>query len=93
MGTLHMINQTLADWYSKRQLTIETATCGSELVAAWQTATQQVIDIGYTLHIMVVPIAGPAYIFGDNESVITCSRILHSMFARCSLIIDAEEKQ
>jgi hypothetical protein len=29
-GILHLCNQTLIDWYSKRQATVETATFGSE---------------------------------------------------------------
>ena len=33
-GILHLMNSTLIDWYSKRQDTIETATYGSEFVAA-----------------------------------------------------------
>jgi hypothetical protein len=33
-GILHLCNQTLIDWYSKRQATVETATFGSELRAA-----------------------------------------------------------
>jgi hypothetical protein len=31
---LHLCNQTLIDWYSKRQATVETATFGSEFTAA-----------------------------------------------------------
>ena len=42
-GILHVINQTPVDWYSKRQTTVETATYGSEFVAA-RVATEQVID-------------------------------------------------
>ena len=33
-ATLHIINQTLIDWFSKRQTHVETATYGSEFVAA-----------------------------------------------------------
>ena len=33
-GCLHLVNKTPVDWYSKRQATVETATYGSELVAA-----------------------------------------------------------
>jgi hypothetical protein len=32
-GILHLCNQTLIDWYSKRQATVETATFGSEFTA------------------------------------------------------------
>ena len=80
-GILHMINQTPVDWYSKRQSTVETATYGSEFVAG-RTATEQVIDIRYTLRMMGVPIEGPTYMFGDNKSVITSSTIPHSMLGK-----------
>jgi hypothetical protein len=80
-GVLHMINQTPADWYAKRQSTVETATYGSEFVAG-RTATEQVIDIRYTLRMMGVAIDGPTYMFGDNKSVITSSTIPHSMLGK-----------
>jgi hypothetical protein len=33
-GILHLCNQTLIDWYNKRQATVETATFGAEFTAA-----------------------------------------------------------
>ena len=44
----HFSNQTPTDWYSKNQATVETATYGSEFVAA-KTATEQIMDLRYTL--------------------------------------------
>ena len=43
-GILHLLNQTPIEWYSKKQPTVETATYGSEFVAA-RIATEQIIDI------------------------------------------------
>ena len=43
-GILHIVNQTPVDWYSKRQNTVETATHGSEFVAA-RVATEQIMDL------------------------------------------------
>ena len=40
MGILHFFNQTPVEWFSKKQATVETATYGSEFVAA-KTAVQQ----------------------------------------------------
>ncbi|KAL7575081.1 hypothetical protein ACA910_000450 [Epithemia clementina (nom. ined.)] len=37
-AVLHLLNQTPVDWHSKKQGTVETATCGSEFSATW-TAT------------------------------------------------------
>ena len=43
-GCLHFVNKTPVDWYSKKQTTVETATYGSEFVAA-KTAKEQIMDI------------------------------------------------
>ena len=80
-GVLHMINQTPIDWFSKRQGQVETATCGSEFVAA-RTATEQIIDLRCTLRMLGVPLDGPSWMFGDNRSVITSSTIPHSQLAK-----------
>jgi hypothetical protein len=41
---LHFLNQTLMDWYSKKQATVETATFGSEFIAA-RTIINQIVDL------------------------------------------------
>ena len=46
-GCLHFVNKTPVDWYSKKQATVETATYGSEVVAA-KTATEPIMDIRQT---------------------------------------------
>ena len=51
------VNKTPVDWYSKKQATVETATFGSEFVAA-KTATEQIMDIRHTLRYLGAPI-GP----------------------------------
>jgi hypothetical protein len=78
---LHMLNGTPVDWFSKRQETVETATYGSEFVAA-RIATEQVINLRTTLRYLGVPIRGKAYMFGDNQSVITSSTIPHSRLSK-----------
>jgi hypothetical protein len=50
-GILHLVNQTPVAWFSKRQKTVETATYGSEFVAA-KIATEQIMDRRYTLRMM-----------------------------------------
>jgi len=77
-GVFHMIDQTPIAWFSKRQNTVETATYGSEFVAARQ-ATEQIMDIRHLMRDMGIPIDGPAWLFGDNNSVITSSTIPSSM--------------
>ena len=80
-GVLHLINQTPLDWFSKRQAQVETATYGSEFVAA-RTAVEQILDLRFTLRSYGVPLDGPAWMFGDNQSVITSSTIPHSKLSK-----------
>jgi hypothetical protein len=47
-GILHFCNQTLVDWYSKRQSTVESATFGSEFTTA-RIAVDQITDMHMTL--------------------------------------------
>ena len=54
-AVLHFLNQTPIDAYTKRQSTVETATYGSEFVAA-RTAVDKIIDIRTTLRYLGVPI-------------------------------------
>jgi hypothetical protein len=46
-SNLHLCNQTLNDWYSKIQATVETATFGSEFTKAI-FAVDQIIDLRTT---------------------------------------------
>ena len=64
-GILHLINQTPIDWFSRKQSTVETATYGSEFVTA-RIATEQVIELCYTLRSMGVPIEKYTWLLGDN---------------------------
>jgi hypothetical protein len=76
-GTLHFLNGTPINWFSKRQNTVETATYGSEFVAA-RITTNQVIDLQLTLQYLGVPVLDESYILGDNKSVVTSSTMPHS---------------
>ena len=78
---LHFCNHTPTDWYSKKQATVETATYGSEFVAA-KTATEQIMDIRYTLRYLGVPIRSKSYMFGDNRSVVTSATLPNSTLSK-----------
>ena len=78
---LQFCNQTPTDWYSKKQATVETATYGSEFVAA-KTVTEQIMDIRYTLTYLGVPIRSKSYMFGDNRSVVTSATVPHSTLSK-----------
>ena len=80
-AALHFLNQTPIDAYTKRQSTVETATYGSEFVAA-RTAVDQIIDICTTLRYLGVPIRDKSYMFGDNKSVVTSSTIPNSTISK-----------
>ena len=74
-------NHTPTDWYSKKQATVETATYGSEFVVA-KTATEQIMDMRYTLRYLGVPITSKSYMFGDNRSVVTSATLPHSTLSK-----------
>jgi hypothetical protein len=71
-GILHMINKTPLDWYSKRQATVESATYGSEVVAA-HVCVESIIDLQNTLLYLGFTIRSRSYMFGDNKSVVVSS--------------------
>jgi hypothetical protein len=74
---LHFINQTPMDWFSKKQATVETATFGSEFIAA-RTTINQIVNLRTTLHYLGVPIREKSYVFGDNKTVINASLTPHA---------------
>jgi hypothetical protein len=76
-GILHFLNKTPIEWYSKKQATVETATYGSEFIAA-RTCVEQIIDLRNTLRYLGVPIREKAYMFGDNESVVNSATMVHA---------------
>jgi hypothetical protein len=76
-GVLHFFNQTPVEWFSKKQATVETATYGSEFVAA-KTAVQQIMGLRQTLRYLGIPIEGSTRLFGDNGSVVKGGSIPHS---------------
>ena len=57
-------------WFSKKQPTVETATYGSEFIAA-KLAVEQIMAMRLTLRYLGVEIKGSTKLFGDNGSVVT----------------------
>ena len=45
---------------------------------AVKQATEQILDLRYTLRMMGISFDGPAWMFGDNQSVLTSSTIPQS---------------
>ena len=81
-GVLHLLNQTPSSWLSSCQGQVETATYGSEFMAARQVV-EQIINIRYTLCMFGVPLDGPAWLLGDNQAVINSTTIPHSSLSKC----------
>ena len=80
-GCLHFVNKTPVDWYSKKQATVETATYGSEFLAA-KTATEQIMDIRQTLRYLGALISAKSFLFGDSRSVVTSATLPHSTLTK-----------
>ena len=59
-GCHHFVNKTPVDWYSKKQATVETATYGSEFVAA-EAETEQIMDIRQSLRYLGAPICSNSF--------------------------------
>jgi hypothetical protein len=76
-GIIHLVNQTPIRWLCKKHNVVETATYGSEFMVASQ-ATEQIMDICFTLRMMGLSIDCSAWMFGDNQSVITSYTVPHS---------------
>ena len=76
-GILLLLNKTPVDRYSKKQATVETATNGSEFVAA-HTATHMTFDLVYALRYLDVKVRPRIHMFGDNESVVNSASIPQS---------------
>jgi hypothetical protein len=64
------------DWYSKKQATVETATFGSEFIAA-RTTINQIVNLQMTLRYLGIPIQEKSYVFGDNKTFINALSTPH----------------
>jgi hypothetical protein len=73
-GCIHFFNQTPIDAFTKKQATVETATYGSEFVAA-RTCTEQIIELRTLLRYLGVPLREQSFMFGDNQAVVKSSTI------------------
>jgi hypothetical protein len=68
-GIVILLNSAPTMLYSKKQNTVETSTFGSEFVAL-KIAAETLRGLRYKLRMMGVPIAGPSYVYCDNNSVV-----------------------
>ncbi len=61
-------------WFSKKQASVESSSFGSEFVAMKQCC-EYLRGLRYKLRMMGIPCEGPAYIEGDNQSVLANTTI------------------
>lgn len=85
-GVLHFLNKTLIDYFSKRKPTLDTDTYGSEFLSE-RTSTEQVMEIRTSLRYLGVPLIGPTFMFGDNQTVVNgCIDITSHIYKRHILL-------
>ena len=82
-GVLIYVNSAPVLWVSRKQMSVETSSFGSEFTAL-KTAVELTEGVLYKLRMMGVPVECPAYIKGDNMSVIRNSSVPESMLKKKS---------
>ena len=68
-GFIVYLNSSPIYWYSKKQGSCEIITFGIEFVAMRQCC-EYIRGLRYKLRMMRVPVNDPAFIYGDNQSVL-----------------------
>ena len=68
-GFVVFLNGAPIYWMSKKQTSIEISTFGSEFVAMKQ-ATKFVRGLRYCLRMMGITVTNPAFVYGDNQSLL-----------------------
>ena len=68
-GFIVFLNNAPIYWMSKKQTTCETSTFGSEF-NAMKAAVEYVRGLRYKLRMMGIPVCEPAFVYGDNQSVL-----------------------
>ncbi len=82
-GYFIFMNSAPLIWFSKRQPTVETSVFGAEFVAM-KNGMEAVRGLRYKLRMMGIPVDGPAYVYGDNMSVIHNTQRPESMLKKKS---------
>ena len=82
-GFLVYLNSALVHWFSKKQTSVESSSFGSEFIAMKQCC-EYLRGLRYKLRMMGIPVEGPAYIEGDNQSVLANTTIPDSILKKKS---------
>ena len=68
-GFVVFLNRAPVFYFSKKQRSCETSTFGSEFVAMKQCC-EYIRGLRYKLRMMGIPVNNPAFVYGDNQSVL-----------------------
>ena len=82
-GFIVYLNSAPIYWMSKKQNSVESSSFGSEFTAMKQ-CTEYVRGLSYKLRMMGIPVIGPTYIYGDNQSVLANTTIPDSTLKKKS---------
>lgn len=82
-GFLVYLNNAPVYWMSKKQTVVETSSFGSEFIAMKQCC-EYLCGLRYKLRMMGIPCELPAYILGDNQSVLYNTSIPESTLKKKS---------
>ena len=82
-GFIIYLNNAPIYWTSKKQTSVETSSFASEFIAMKQCC-EYIRGLRYKLRMMGIPCDFPAYIYGDNQSVLVNSSKPHSVLKKKS---------
>ena len=82
-GFIIFLNSSPIQWFSKKQTCVETSSFGSEFIAMKQCC-EYLHGLRYKLRMMGIPVEGPSYIFGENQSVLANTSKPHSTLKKKS---------
>ena len=82
-GFIVFMNNAPVYWSSKKQGSCETSTFGFEFITMKQ-ATRYVCGLRFKLRMMGITVDEPAYVFGDNQSVLANTSAPASMLKKKS---------
>ena len=82
-GYIIYLNSAPVYWHSKKQNSVETSTFGAEFTAMKQ-CTEYLRGLRYKLRMMGIPVEGPCYVYGDNQSVLKNASLPDSVLKKKS---------
>ena len=82
-GFIVYLNSAPVYWHSKKQTSVETSSFGSEFIAMKQLC-EYIQGLSYKLRMMGITYEGPAYIYGDNQSVLANTTVPDSTLKKKS---------